>query len=40
MAHAIFGVAQTINTANYVYFRALAELAKLKNPACLEIYTG
>jgi len=40
VAHSIFGVAQTINTANYVYFQALAELAKLKNPECLTIYTG
>jgi geranylgeranyl diphosphate synthase type 3 len=40
VAHSIFGVAQTINTANYVYFLALEELAKLKNPACLTIYTG
>ncbi|KAI5854006.1 isoprenoid synthase domain-containing protein [Tricharina praecox] len=39
VAHSIFGVAQTINTANYVYFQALAELAKLKNPECLTIYT-
>ena len=40
VAHSIFGIAQTINTANYVYFQALAELAKLKNPECLAIYTG
>ena len=40
MAHSIFGVAQAINTANYVYFRALEELGKLNNPAVLKIYTG
>jgi geranylgeranyl diphosphate synthase type 3 len=40
VAHSIFGVAQTINTANYVYFQALAELTKLNNPDVLKIYTG
>lgn len=39
VAHNIFGVAQTINSANYVYFRALQELVKLDNPKCLVIYT-
>lgn len=39
VAHSIFGVAQTINSANYVYFRALNELNKLKDPKCLSIYT-
>ena len=40
VAHSIFGVAQAINTANYVYFLALGELAKLENPEYLSIYTG
>lgn len=40
VAHSIFGIAQTINTANYVYFCALAEVAKLQKPECLQIYTG
>lgn len=40
VAHSIFGVAQTINTANYVYFCALEEVAKLEKPECLRIYTG
>lgn len=39
MAHSIFGVAQTINSANYVYFAALHELAALQNPRVIEIYT-
>ncbi|TGZ85614.1 terpenoid synthase [Ascodesmis nigricans] len=39
VAHSIFGIAQTINTANYVYFCALAEVAKLQKPECLQIYT-
>src|SRR5579871_500232 len=39
VAHSIFGTAQTINSANYVYFCALQELQKLGNPKALEIYT-
>ncbi|GAB7365561.1 hypothetical protein MBLNU230_g6633t1 [Neophaeotheca triangularis] len=40
VAHAIFGTAQTINSANYIYFCALQELQKLENKAkCIEIYT-
>lgn len=39
VAHSIFGTAQTINSANYVYFVALQELGKLKNPKAIAIYT-
>ncbi|KAI1426371.1 isoprenoid synthase domain-containing protein [Xylaria sp. FL1777] len=40
VAHNIFGVAQTINAGNYVYFLALKELQKLKNStAAMDIYT-
>lgn len=39
VAHSIFGTAQTINSANYVYFGALQELLKLGNPAAIQIYT-
>lgn len=39
MAHSIFGTAQTINSANYVYFGALQELLKLGNPRAIQIYT-
>ncbi|KAH7350993.1 geranylgeranyl pyrophosphate synthase-like protein [Rhexocercosporidium sp. MPI-PUGE-AT-0058] len=39
VAHSIFGTAQTINSANYVYFVALQELQKLKNPKAIMIYT-
>lgn len=39
VAHSIFGTAQTINSANYVYFLALQELGKLKNPSAVGIYT-
>jgi geranylgeranyl diphosphate synthase type 3 len=40
VAHDVFGVAQTINSANYVYFRALQELSALPNPELLHIYTA
>lgn len=40
VAHSIFGTAQTINSANYVYFSALQELMKLRNPKTIEIYTN
>lgn len=39
VANSIFGVAQTINSANYVYFRALQELLQLQNPQLIEIYS-
>jgi geranylgeranyl diphosphate synthase type 3 len=39
VAHSIFGTPQTINSANYVYFLALQELQKLKNPKAITIYT-
>jgi geranylgeranyl diphosphate synthase, type III len=38
VAHSIFGTAQTINSANYIYFVALQELHKLKNPKAITIY--
>ncbi|KAI2625768.1 isoprenoid synthase domain-containing protein [Hypoxylon sp. NC1633] len=39
VAHSIFGTAQTINSANYIYFCALQELQKLKNPKAVNVYT-
>lgn len=39
VAHSIFGTAQTINSANYVYFLALQELGKLKNSKAINIFT-
>jgi geranylgeranyl diphosphate synthase, type III len=39
VAHNIFGTAQTINSANYVYFLALQEIRKLSNPVAMDIYT-
>ncbi|KAK2751557.1 geranylgeranyl pyrophosphate synthetase [Onygenales sp. PD_40] len=38
VAHNIFGTAQTINSANYVYFLALEEVQKLKSPNAINIY--
>ncbi|KAI9308225.1 geranylgeranyl pyrophosphate synthase [Cunninghamella echinulata] len=38
-AHHLYGVPQTINCANYVYFLALQEILKLNNPAMVTIYT-
>ena len=40
VAHSIFGVAQTINSANYVYYLALQELQNLKNrDEAMDIFT-
>lgn len=39
VAHAIYGIAQTINSSNYVYFCALQELQKLKNPKAVSVFT-
>lgn len=39
VAHSLFGVPQTINSANYVYFCALEELQKLRNPACVAVFS-
>ncbi|KAJ9637670.1 geranylgeranyl pyrophosphate synthetase [Coniosporium apollinis] len=39
VANSIFGTAQTINSANYVYFLALKELSKLRSPQAIDIYT-
>ncbi|KAJ5727078.1 terpenoid synthase [Penicillium malachiteum] len=38
-AHHIFGTAQTINSANYVYFLALQEIQKLNNLAAINVFT-
>ncbi|KAL7939816.1 geranylgeranyl pyrophosphate synthase [Trichoderma chlorosporum] len=38
VAHNIFGVAQTINSANYIYFAALQELVKLGNQSVIQLY--
>lgn len=38
VAHSLFGVPQTINSANYVYFCALEELQKLENKEVISVY--
>ncbi|KAK5652458.1 hypothetical protein OQA88_10502 [Cercophora sp. LCS_1] len=38
VAHEIFGIPQTINSSNYIYFCALQELQKLKNPKVITIF--
>ncbi|KAI0390112.1 terpenoid synthase [Xylariaceae sp. FL0594] len=38
VAHMIFGTAQTINSANYIYFQALDEIHKLQNPSAVKIF--
>ena len=40
VAHSIYGIPQTINSANYVYFCALRELEKLNNPQLYKIFYG
>lgn len=39
MAHAVYGVAATINSANLVYFDALRECHELKSPAAETAFT-
>lgn len=39
VANSIFGVAQTINSANYVYFKALQDVAAMGNPKLIQIFT-
>lgn len=38
VAHTIYGVASTINCANYVYFQALDKCHKLDNPKCVSMF--
>lgn len=40
VAHHIFGVASTINCANYVYFESLDMLYKLHNPTAIGVFVG
>ncbi|GAB1206332.1 hypothetical protein APSETT445_005017 [Aspergillus pseudonomiae] len=39
VAHSIFGVAQTINSANYAYFAAQEKLRELNRPKAYEVFT-
>lgn len=38
VAHAIFGVPQTINSANYIYFAALRDLVQLDSPDAVSTF--
>lgn len=40
VAHQIYGVAHTINSANYMYFKALEKVLSLNHPQCIDIFTG
>lgn len=40
VAHLVYGVPQTINCANYLYFCALHELQQLNNPRLVKDFTG
>ena len=40
VAHHIYGVASTINSANYVYFLGLEKALTLNHPGVIKIYTG
>ncbi|KAJ3499436.1 hypothetical protein NLG97_g336 [Lecanicillium saksenae] len=37
-AYRVFGVAQTLNSANYIYFRALQKVEELNNPAAVSVF--
>lgn len=39
VAHSIYGVPSTINSANYVYFLALEKLSVLEHPEAYTIFT-
>ncbi|WRT66819.1 uncharacterized protein IL334_003782 [Kwoniella shivajii] len=40
VAHTIYGIPQTINTANYVYFLAMQELLQLRTNGCTDEAKG
>jgi len=39
VAHAIFGIPQTINAANYIYFIALERILALNHPNAVRVFT-
>ena len=39
VAHHIYGVAQTINSANYIYFLALERTMAMGHPSGVDIFT-
>lgn len=40
VAHSIYGIANTINCANYVYFIALEQCHKLNNPKAMHVFVS
>ena len=40
VTHSIFGVATTINAANYTYFLALEKCHALNNPQAMDVFVG
>ncbi|KAL5334344.1 isoprenoid synthase domain-containing protein [Aspergillus crustosus] len=36
--HSFYGISQTINSANFVYVKAVGEVGKLYNPGCMDIF--
>lgn len=40
VAHNIYGVPQTINSANYVYFLGLEKVLQLDHPESTKVFTG
>ena len=39
-AHVVFGIPNTINTANYVYFLCLQQALSLNHPSVATVFTG
>lgn len=40
VTHSVYGVPRTINSANYIYFRALEKCNSLQHPHAVIIFTG
>jgi geranylgeranyl pyrophosphate synthase len=40
VAHSIYGIPTTINSANFVYFLAMDNVVKLNNFDALRVFTG
>jgi len=40
VTHSIFGIATTINTANYAYFLALEKCHALRSPEAMNVFVG
>ena len=38
--HVVFGFAQTINSADFLFVEALDKVRELKDPKCINIFAG